>query len=170
VAGQSGSRRAPAGTGSPADTRAAASTGPIARVKRAGLLAAMTAVGLNVWTGSPLLALWVGSRAQGGGAPQMGPVGLVAVCLGVFSFVLVRVLRRLGGAYDRLIGRPPTVREHVPWLRSLRGERPHEAGEEYSLSALDILLCAMVIVVLAVFEYWFFFLSTSSIDQRSGRG
>ena len=144
--------------------------GRLGRMKRAALLAAMSATALNVWTGSPLAALWVGSRVQGSGPPTMGPVAVVAVCLGVFSYAALRLLRVLAATYDRLTGRRPTIREHVPWLRSLRGERPHEAGEDYSLSALDILLCAMVIIVFAVFEYWFFFLSTSSIDQRSGRG
>jgi hypothetical protein len=139
-------------------------------LKRTALLVAMTAVLLNVWTGSPLLALWIGSRLQGtSGAPQMFPVFVVAISIGVFSFVLLRVLRRLGGAYDDMTGRAPTIRAHVPWLRSLRGERPFEAGEDYSLSALDILVCAMVIVALVAFEYWFFFESGSSIDMRSGR-
>ncbi len=146
-----------------------APTGPLNRVKRAALLAAMSAVTLNVWTGSPLLALWLGSRVQGSGPPKMGPIFVVAGSLAAFSLILVRVLRWLGNAYDAAAGRPPTIRQHVPWLRSLRGERPHEAGEEYSLSALEIVLCAMVIIVLVVFEYWFFFESTSSIDQRSGR-
>jgi hypothetical protein len=142
-----------------------------ARLKRAGLLAAMSAAAVNVWTGSPLAALWIGSQVQGGSqSPTMAPVFVVAVCMGVFSYGLLRVLRLFGSAYDRMTGRRPTVREHVPWLRSLRGERPHEAGPEYSLSALDIVMCASVIVLIALFEYWFFFLSTSSIDQRSGRG
>jgi hypothetical protein len=149
----------------------AAHSGPVDRAKRAGLLAAMTATGLNVWTGSPLAALWIGSRVQGSAqSPTMAPVFIVAICMGAFSYGLLRVLRRLGSAYDRLIGRQPTIRAHVPWLRSLRGERPHEAGPEYTLSALDIVLCVMVIIAIALFEYWFFFLSTSSIDQRSGRG
>jgi hypothetical protein len=145
--------------------------GPLARLKRAGLLAAMTATAVNVWTGSPLAALWVGSRVQGSAQqPTMAPVFVVAGCIGVFSYGLLRVLRRLGSAYDRATGRPPTIRQHVPWLRSLRGERPQEAGPEYSLSALDIIMCLSVIILIALFEYWFFFLSTSSIDQRSGRG
>jgi hypothetical protein len=153
------------------DSSAAASPpGRFTPLKRAALLAAMTALIVNVWTGSPLLALWLGSRVQGSGPPQMAPVFVVAISLGVFSFLLLLVIRRLGAAYDRVTGRRPTVREHVPWLRSLRGERPHEAGDDYSLSALEILLCAIVILVLGVFEYWFFFESTSSIDQRSGRG
>jgi hypothetical protein len=61
---------------------------------------------------------------------------------------MLRLLRRLGTARDRLIDREPTIRAHVPWLRSLRGERPDEAGEEYSLSALDIVVCVMVIVAI----------------------
>ena len=143
----------------------------IERLKRSLLLAAMAATALNVWTGSPLAALWVGSRVQGSSQqPTMGPVAVVAISMGAFSFLLLRLLRWLGGIYDSATGRRPAVREHVPWLRSLRGERPHEAGSEYALSALDIVLCLTVIVVIAVFEYWFFFLSTSSIDQRSGRG
>src|SRR3954469_14431991 len=115
----------------------------------------MTAVTFNVWTGSPLAALWVGSRVAGSGPPTMGPIAVVAVCLGFFSFLLLRVLRFLRSAYARASGRQPTIRAHVPWLRSLRGERPHEAGPEYTLSGLDIILCAMVIIVLVVFEYWF---------------
>src|SRR3954469_8205351 len=133
---------ATASGGSPGQPR----PGPVARLKRAGLLAAMTATTLNVWTGSPLAALWVGSRVAGSGPPTMGPIAVVAVCLGFFSFLLLRLLRFLGSAYDRVSGRAPSVRQHLPWLRSLRGDHPHEAGSEYSLSALDILLCAMVIV------------------------
>jgi hypothetical protein len=138
-------------------------------LKRAALLAAMTAGALNVWTGSPLLALWIGSRVQGPGPPQMFPIFVVAICIGIFSLILLRILRWLGTRYDELTGRPPTIREHVPWLRSLRGERPHEAAGDYTLSALDYLVCAMVGVAIIAFEYWFFFKSGSSIDQRSGR-
>jgi hypothetical protein len=146
------------------------SHGALERLKRAGLLAAMTAATMNVFTGAPLLALWIGSRVQGTSQqPTMAPVALVAVCMGVFGFILLRVLRRLGNAYDRSTGRRPTIRAHVPWLRSLRGERPHEAGDDYSLSALEIILCATVLIAIGAFEYWFFFESSSSIDQRSGR-
>src|SRR3954462_3452111 len=113
------------------------STGRFVGLKRAALLAAMTAGVLNVWTGSPLLALWIGSRVQGSGPPQMAPIFVVAICIAAFSLVLLRILRRLGPPSDRLTGRPPNVREHVPWLRSLRGERPLEASDDYTLSALD---------------------------------
>ena len=35
------------------------------RAKRYGLAALIAFVALNVWTGSPLLALWIGSQVQG---------------------------------------------------------------------------------------------------------
>ena len=66
----------------------------------------------------------------------MAPV-TVTVCIGIFGFLLVRLLRWLGDSYDKAVGREPSIREHVPWLRSLRGERPHEEGDDYSLDALD---------------------------------
>ena len=146
------------------------SQGPVARLKNALLLAAMAAATFNVFTGAPLLALWIGSRLQGTNQqPTMAPVAVVAVAIGVFSYALLLVLRWLGGRYDRATGRQPAIRAHVPWLRSLRGERPHEAGDDYRLTALEIILCAAVILAFAAFEYWFFFESTSSLDQRSGR-
>ena len=143
---------------------------PLARLKRAALLAAMAAATMNVFTGAPLLALWIGSRVQGTSQqPTMAPLFVVAVSLGIFGYGLVRLLGWLGNAYDRAVGREPMIRGHVPWLRSLRGERPLEAGDEYRLSALEIMLCAAVLGLFGAFEYWFFFESTSSIDQRSGR-
>ena len=88
-------------------------------------LAHLAVVTTVVWTGSPLFALWVGSRVQGTGPPSMAAVGTVAVTLGAVSLVLVRVLAILERTYNRLVGRRRAVRQHVAWLRSLRGERPH---------------------------------------------
>jgi hypothetical protein len=37
------------------------------------------------------------------------------------------------------------------------------------ISAVEMVVIAMVLVAFVAFEVWFFFFSTSSIDQRSGR-
>jgi hypothetical protein len=140
------------------------------RVRRALLMGLMGVVGLNIWTGNPLLALWVGSRVVGGGPPTMGAVAVVATMIGVVGLALTRLLAVLGAAYDRVSGQPATVRRHVPWLRSMRGERVEYQREREGLSGLEIVLVAMVILAVAAFEIWFFFYSASSIDQRSGRG
>jgi hypothetical protein len=129
----------------------------------------MAVVATNIWTGGPLLALWIGSRVQGQGPPSMDAVAAAAVSLGVISYVLVRLLARLDIAYGRLTGRHSTVSRHVPWLRSMRGERPHPQQHARELSPLEVVLVVSVVVVVALFEVWFFFYSPSPIDQRSGR-
>lgn len=129
----------------------------------------MAVVALNVWTGSPLLALWVGSRVQGSGPPSMSAIAVVALIIAGVSGVLVAVLSRLSRTYDRVTGRRPTVSRHTPWLRSMRGERPHEEGGQAQLSLFDGILVGMVMIAVAVFEIWFFFYSGSSIGGPSGR-
>ena len=59
------------------------------RTKRVLLVGSMVLVTANIWTGSPLLALWIGSRVQPSSGPSMTAVGLVAVTLAVFSYALV---------------------------------------------------------------------------------
>jgi hypothetical protein len=139
------------------------------RLKRAGLLAAMSVLTLNVFTGSPLMALWLGSRVQGSGPPTMEAFFTFLCTLAAGSFVLVKLIAAAGRAHDELVGRQPTVRTHLPWLRSLRGERPHEAGAKVGLSALDVILVIAVMLAVVAFEIWFFFYSSSPIDERSGR-
>jgi hypothetical protein len=139
------------------------------RLERTALVCAMAVVTSNIWTGGPLLALWIGSRVQGEGPPDMGAVAAAAVSLGVISYALVRILAHLDAAYARLTGRRSTVSRHVPWLRSMRGERPHQQRRVRDLSPLEIVLVVSVVIVVALFEVWFFFYSPSPIDQRSGR-
>jgi hypothetical protein len=138
-------------------------------LKRAGLLSAMTIATVNVWTGSPLMALWVGSRVYTAGASTMAAFATVFATMLAISIGLVVVLGRLGAIYDHMTGRKPSTRRHTPWLRSMRGERPHEVGGEYRLTALEKVLVLSVVVAVAAFEIWFFFYSASPIDQRSGR-
>lgn len=138
--------------------------------KRVVLRIAMLLVAVNVWTGSPLAALWVGSRLQGAGPPQMGPVFVVVLLIGVFSFVLAWLLTRLDAAYHGLTGQAAQVHRHVAWLRSMRGERPQYPGDAVQITALERTLVLVVVACCIAFEIWFFFFSTSPIDQRSGRG
>lgn len=141
----------------------------LARIKRLGLTVAMGVAALNIWTGAPLIALWIGSQAQGSGPPTMTSVFVVVVVFAALAFGLIAVLGRLGQAHDRLVGHSPAVSAHVPWLRSMRGERPLYDDESPRLSGLERVLVAMVVVVVVLFEVWFLFYSTSPIDNRTGR-
>ena len=137
--------------------------------KRVALAALLTIVGLNVWTGGPLLALWVGSRVQGSGPPTMGAVFVVVVVLAAVCLALAAVFARLNQTYQDMTGQVSTVRQHTPWLRSMRGERPQYQGVEPTLTTPERILVGMVVVAFVLFEIWFFFFSGSPIDNRTGR-
>jgi hypothetical protein len=135
------------------------------RVKRLLLAALMALLVLNLWTGGPLLALWIGSRVQGEGPPSMGAVGVVILALVVISFLLYRALQAASRAYDDVTGAAPAVRRPAPWLRSMRAERPGADVARPQLSSGERILIAGVIAAFAAFELWFFFLSGSPIGS-----
>jgi hypothetical protein len=142
---------------------------PMVRLQQIALLSAMGAVSVNIWTGAPLLALWIASRLFDSGAPSMGAIFVVAALLALIATALVIALGAISSTYDRVSGSEQTVRTHLPWLRSMRGERPREVGAEVGVSAPEKVLIASVVLAVLAFEIWFFFFSTSPIDQRSGR-
>ena len=137
--------------------------------KRVALAALVGIVALNVWTGSPLLALWIGSRVQGTGPPSMAAIGVVVAVFAALSFGLYQLLKVLGAAYASAAGEDRTPRQHAPWLRSLRGERETYAGERPTLTAVERILVGMVILAFVLLEVWFFFFSGSPIGTTSGR-
>ena len=139
------------------------------RLKPILLAGLMAFLALNVWTGSPLLALWIGSRVQGDESqPSMGAFAVVILTLIVFSVGLYQLLKRTSHAYQEATGTQPTVRTHAPWLRSMRGERPEHGGTA-PISGAERIVVVTVIVAAAAFELWFFFLSGSPIGGGSGR-
>jgi len=133
----------------------------MSRAKQLGLVTLMAVLTVNIYTGAPLLAVWVGSKVQKSGQPSMGALVVVAVTLGVLCFALVRALARVNEVYRRATGQSQGVREHAPWLRSMRGERPHHTLEAPHLSALDRVLVGSVVVAVVAFEVWFLFVAGS---------
>ena len=141
-------------------------------VKRLAIAAAAAVAGVNVWTGAPLLALWVGSRFEGwihsrdpGNGVTMRAVFVVVIVLAALELVLVFALGHLTAAYDELTGRPPEARRTSPWLRSMRGEREEFARRRHGISAIERILVVSVVGAVLVAEYWFFFLARSSLGN-----
>ena len=142
---------------------------PRGRLKPILLAAAMAFLALNVWTGSPLLAVWLGSKVQGENSqPSMGAYAIVIIALIAFSVGLYQLLKIAMSAYQDATGTAPTVRTHAPWLRSMRGERPEERTSA-RISGAERVVVVTVLVAAAAFEVWFFFFSGSSIGGGGGR-
>jgi hypothetical protein len=134
------------------------------RAKRLGLLTAMAFCAVNIWTGGPLLAIWIGSKIQGQLTTlSMGAVFMVIVVLALVVAGLTVALTRLSASYNELVGVKPKPREPAPWLRSMRGERSEYQPHHLQVSAVERLLVGSVLLCALVFETWFFFFSGSSI-------
>jgi hypothetical protein len=133
--------------------------------KKVSIVIATALAAINLWTGAPLLAVWIGSHAQDGKVLSLRGVVTVLVVLAVLSFVLAWVLSWLNSKYDQLIGRPPTLTRTSPWQRRMRGELDEHLRDRYELSAPERVLAACVIVGVLAFEVWFLFLAGSSLPN-----
>jgi hypothetical protein len=143
----------------PAEERPRGVGPAIRRVVLGGLT---TLVSVNLWTGGPLLALWVGSRIQAAvGQLSMAAVGAtVAVLIGE-TFVLYKALAYLNGRYNEAIGRV-VPRQQAPWMKPMSGER-RSLEVRRPLTAIERIAVASVVVAVMALEIWFFFLAHYSL-------
>jgi len=136
-------------------------------LKRIGLVAASALVSINIWTGAPLLAVWVGSKVQGSLTTlSMSAVLSVIAVLAVTVLALAFLLAQINRAYDDLIGRAPAGRQTSPWLRSMRGEREEDVRQKHGMSAIEKVMVATVVAGALAFEVWFFFFAGSSLPHQ----
>jgi len=130
----------------------------LVRIALAGLTAVLA---INLWTGAPLFAIWVGSRVQKGTGLTMSTVLVVMAVLAACVTLLVLALSRVEAAYKTVTGQE-THRRTSPWLRSMRGERP-ELAHQQGLTGFEKGLAVAVVLGVIAFEGWFFFFAGSSI-------
>ena len=134
------------------------------RLRLLALTAAMALVTINIWTGAPLLALWLGSQVQAGGPPTLGAVTVVVVSLTLICLALVWLLGWLNEAHEQLTGQVRTVRDHAPWLRSMRDEKRRYTNQEHHLTALERILVIAAVLAFLALEVMFFLFPNSRID------
>jgi hypothetical protein len=124
-------------------------------LKRTVLGALTTLITVNLVTGGPLLALWVGSRVQtAAGQVSMAAVGATLGVLIVETLLLYKALTFLNAAYNEAIGRT-LPRRQVAWLKPIRGERASFAAKR-PLSATERIVVGTVVAAALAFETWFF--------------
>src|SRR5438270_14036219 len=101
----------------------AARRGPLALLERIALAAASTLVSINVCTGFPLLALWIGSLAANGNVFSWIGIITAIVSMAVLATLGVVSLTRLSARYNKVAGRPPPTRQPRPWQLSMSTAR-----------------------------------------------
>jgi hypothetical protein len=136
---------------------AAAAVQPrFAMLKRSAILAATAFLAINLWTGAPLVALWVGSQVVGKSVLSMTAVFVVVAVLAVLVFSMALGLAWLNAQYDRMIGRPSGERR-LPWLRSMRAEEGiEEPGYGVGITVLERVVMMSVYLAVICFLLWFF--------------
>jgi hypothetical protein len=135
-------------------------------LKKIGLVTASALCSINLWTGAPLLAVWVGSKVQGNlNNLSMTAVFSVVAVLAASVFLLALLLTWLNAKYDELTGRPPAARQTSPWLRSMRDEREENVRRKYGISAVERVVVVSVVAAVLAFEVWFFFFAGSSLPN-----
>ncbi len=139
---------------------------PHLQLKRVLLVTATALVGINTFTGAPLLAIWVGAQAQGGRVLSLRGVLTVLVVLSVLEFFLGLALSWLSTTYDRLTGRPRFAGQTSPWQRAKRGDRVQDIRARFGMSPPERVLAACVILGVLALEIWFFFFAGSSLPNQ----
>jgi hypothetical protein len=136
------------------------------RFKRVLLAASTAALTINLFTGAPLLALWVGSQVQTSSAVSFAGLVVVVAVLIVTVAIIVFLLLHVESAYKAATGQAQT-RRRLPWMRSLRDERDEFSRERNPLNGFERVLVAVVLLAMAAFEVWFFFFAGSSLPRGS---
>jgi hypothetical protein len=135
-------------------------------LKKIGLVTASALCSINLWTGAPLFAVWVGSKVQGNlNNLSMTAVFSVIAVLAAMVFVLALALTWLNAKYDDLTGRPAAARHTSPWLRSMRDEREEDTRRKFGISPVERVVVISVVAAVLVFEVWFFFFAGSSLPN-----
>lgn len=132
------------------------------RLARLGLAALTALLSVMLWTGAPLISIWVGAQVQGGTGLTMSAVGVVLGMLALTVTLLVLALVRVEAAYKFFSGEQVERKRTSPWMRSLRDERP-ELAEKRPLTGFEKGLIVAVVAAALAMEVWFFFFAGSSI-------
>lgn len=131
-------------------------------LKRVLVVAAGAFVSVNIWTGAPLLALWVGSRIVGRMELSMGAVAIVVAVLAATIYLMAMLLTRLDDTYRRLaaLGRD---RRQPQWLSPLADEEADRARPR--LTPVEWAIVVSVQLAVVAFVVWFFFVAGSPLPQ-----
>jgi hypothetical protein len=136
-------------------------------LKKIGIVTASALCSINIWTGAPLFAVWVGSKVQGSlNNISMTALFSVVLVLAGSVFGLALILTWLNTRYDDLTGRPAAARQTSPWLRSMRDEREEDVQRKYGIGGVERVVVFSAVAGVLAFELWFFFFAGSSLPNQ----
>jgi len=125
-------------------------------LKRVALAAATAFVTVNIWTGCPLAALWVGAQTVQERRVTMTSIFVIVTVLAVLVFASTFALAWLNASYDELIGRR-RIERRPTWLRSMRAESEGHVSQRIGITALERVVMYNVYIAVLALAAWFVF-------------
>jgi hypothetical protein len=125
-------------------------------LKRLALAAATAFVTVNIWTGCPIFALWVGAQVVSERRVTMTALFVIVVVLAVSVFASAFALAWLNATYDMLTGRQRVDRRPA-WLRSMNVEAEVHVSRQTGLTPLERVVMLNVYVAVILLTVWYVF-------------
>lgn len=132
--------------------------------KRVAIAATTALLTLNIWTGAPLAAMWIGSKVAAEQPLSMLGVCTVVIALGALDFGLTMALTWLNGRYRQIVGLPPAAKRTIG-LRSVRGRADLAPGSRSRTVALETIVVANVYLAFAAMAVWYVFFSAAPFSM-----
>lgn len=129
---------------------------PANLARRIAMAVVIALVTVNIWTGAPLAALWIGSLAAGGHALSMRGVCVVVIAFAALAYGLAVLLTWLNAIYDELAGRPPGGLGPV-WLRN-PAQSSSAVTRRARVTALEAIVVMNVYTAVIALVAWYVFL------------
>ena len=129
----------------------------------AGLVfVAMLLAAFSLWTAIPLSWVYIGSKLSETQFPSGGPYAVVAV--GIFASIMVVawLIGRLNNLYVRITGTNRLAPIRPTWLKSMRDTAPVQS----SVTVVEAVLMASVMLAAAALTLWFFLLAGSPLPEQ----
>ncbi|HEU5061626.1 MAG TPA: hypothetical protein VFT79_00565 [Solirubrobacterales bacterium] len=138
-------------------------TGRAGRGVAAGLVfIAMLLAAFSLWTAIPLSWVYIGSKLSETQFPSGGPYAVVAV--GIFASIIAVawLIGRLNNLYVRITGTNRLAPIRPNWLKSMRDTAP----ATNSVTVVEAVLMASVMLAALALTLWFFFLAGSPLPDQ----
>ncbi len=123
---------------------------------------AMLLAAFSLWTAIPLSWVYIGSKLSETQFPSGGPYAVVAV--GIFASIMVVawLIGRLNNLYIRITGTNRLAPIRPTWLKSMRDTAP----VTNSVTVVEAVLMASVMLAALALTLWFFFLAGSPLPDQ----
>ena len=132
-------------------------------LKRIALTAATAFAAINIWTGCPLVALWVAAQASGEHRITMPALGVFLVTIALLEGLTITALAWLNNVYDEVTGRT-RVERRSPWLRAMSEEAEGHISQRVGISLPErVVMIIVYFAVIALAVWYVFFAGPSSL-------